>query len=409
MLDLQRLKLDHLAPSPAPLYARLQEALVAQITDGTLNPGEKLPSERSLQDELGYSRATIRQALRGLIAAGLAQAVPGSGNYVLEPPAPLLAAAQPPALLSAAALPLPVNFGGPTPLAPANGGQTVGLIVGFPSFHLYYSQLATTLNHCLAQAGWGLELAMSGDTPAGMQAALNGMLMRGVRVFSINPLPYVDMAPILDDLLSHGALVQLVGRGADYPHCDFVGVDNELLGYQGTRHLIELGHTGIAYRGVTRHATGRERLTGYTRAMLESGLRPSIYSVSYQQESIHLQPYAQYIEANDSAEDFAARVGRRELTAAFCFNDEVAAQLCDELRKQGLQVPCDCSLVSVDHMAFLPVPTPPLTTFALPGEEIGRRAAELLLRRIGGEICPPESVKLPACFIPRASTAPPPV
>ena len=48
----------------------------------------------------------------------------------------------------------------------------------------------------------------------------------------------------------------------------------------------------------------------------------------------------------------------------------------------------------------------PLTTFALPGEEIGRQAAEFLIRRLGGEQFPPQRVRVPARFIQRLSMAP---
>ena len=49
----------------------------------------------------------------------------------------------------------------------------------------------------------------------------------------------------------------------------------------------------------------------------------------------------------------------------------------------------------------------PLTTFALPGEEVGRQAAELMLRRIAGETFPPQRIHIPARFVQRLSTAPP--
>ena len=62
MLDFERIIRELQAPAAAPLHARLRGAIQAQLMDGTLQPGEMLPSERLLQEKLGISRATIRQA-----------------------------------------------------------------------------------------------------------------------------------------------------------------------------------------------------------------------------------------------------------------------------------------------------------------------------------------------------------
>ncbi|MFF0517786.1 GntR family transcriptional regulator [Actinomadura nitritigenes] len=50
-----------------------------------LEPGDALPSERRLVDELGVSRPTLRQAVDGLVAEGLLERRHGSGTYVAEP------------------------------------------------------------------------------------------------------------------------------------------------------------------------------------------------------------------------------------------------------------------------------------------------------------------------------------
>lgn len=50
--------------------------------DGTLEVGEKLPAEPELCEEFGVSRATIREAVRGLVEAGYLSRVHGSGTFV---------------------------------------------------------------------------------------------------------------------------------------------------------------------------------------------------------------------------------------------------------------------------------------------------------------------------------------
>lgn len=58
--------------------------LIDLINSGVLGPGDKLPSERELMEQLKVSRASIREALRSLGLAGLLETRPGNGTYVSE-------------------------------------------------------------------------------------------------------------------------------------------------------------------------------------------------------------------------------------------------------------------------------------------------------------------------------------
>lgn len=70
------------ASSSQPLYQQLQRALREAIEQRLLRPEDALPPERKLASELAVSRLTVRKALDGLVAEGLLQRRPGSGNFV---------------------------------------------------------------------------------------------------------------------------------------------------------------------------------------------------------------------------------------------------------------------------------------------------------------------------------------
>jgi len=55
-----------------------------QIKKGILKPGEKLPSERKLADQLGVSRASVREAIQALAFSGYLEVIQGKGTYILE-------------------------------------------------------------------------------------------------------------------------------------------------------------------------------------------------------------------------------------------------------------------------------------------------------------------------------------
>jgi GntR family transcriptional repressor for pyruvate dehydrogenase complex len=64
------------------------EIIIQQIKDqikkGILKPGEKLPSERKLADQLGVSRASVREAIQALAFSGYLEVIQGKGTYILE-------------------------------------------------------------------------------------------------------------------------------------------------------------------------------------------------------------------------------------------------------------------------------------------------------------------------------------
>jgi GntR family transcriptional repressor for pyruvate dehydrogenase complex len=55
------------------------------IDKGELSPGDKLPSERELQELFGVSRSILREALRVVEAQGLINIIQGKGAYVKKP------------------------------------------------------------------------------------------------------------------------------------------------------------------------------------------------------------------------------------------------------------------------------------------------------------------------------------
>ena len=57
--------------STTPLYESCATALNREIESGVLRPGQRLPSERSLGDALGFTRLTVRRALQVLARRGL--------------------------------------------------------------------------------------------------------------------------------------------------------------------------------------------------------------------------------------------------------------------------------------------------------------------------------------------------
>lgn len=68
---------------PRSLAHDLVDALAGRIRDGSLNAGEKLPTEAAIMEEFGVSRTVVREAISRLQAAGLVETRHGVGTFVV--------------------------------------------------------------------------------------------------------------------------------------------------------------------------------------------------------------------------------------------------------------------------------------------------------------------------------------
>ena len=66
-------------------YEEIAARMLAQIQDGELRPGDRLPPERALAEEYGVSRTAIREALRSLEMMGCVESHVGEGTFIKAP------------------------------------------------------------------------------------------------------------------------------------------------------------------------------------------------------------------------------------------------------------------------------------------------------------------------------------
>lgn len=74
-----------LAPLPRAVPQIALQAIRKLIEDGGYQPGDALPSQRDLAEQLGVSRASLREALSSLSAHGVISVQPGKGVFVQAP------------------------------------------------------------------------------------------------------------------------------------------------------------------------------------------------------------------------------------------------------------------------------------------------------------------------------------
>ena len=68
--------------NPSPIYEQIASQIKAAIMDGSLAPGEQLPSIRGLANSLRVSVITTKRAYTDLEAQGFIETVQGRGSFV---------------------------------------------------------------------------------------------------------------------------------------------------------------------------------------------------------------------------------------------------------------------------------------------------------------------------------------
>jgi LacI family transcriptional regulator len=155
-----------------------------------------------------------------------------------------------------------------------------------------------------------------------------------------------------------------------------LAIDNEAGAYRATRYLLGLGHTRIAHlAGTPGHPDAIARLAGYRRALSDAAIpeNPGLVVAGEFQEESGLSAVEQLLARGE------------QFSAIFAANDQMAYGAMLGLFNHGYRIPNDVSLVGFDDQFLSAYTLPPLTTVRQPSEEMGRAAAEGLLRLLGNE------------------------
>ncbi len=136
--------------------------------------------------------------------------------------------------------------------------------------------------------------------------------------------------------------------------------------YEATRHLLKLGHERIALlRGPARHPFSLALARGYRRALQEAGIparRERMLETAF-------HPQGGYLATE-------ALLKGPSRPTAIVTNDDMAIGALRAAQERGLRVPEDLAVVGFDDIEYAAHTTPPLTTVAVPKEEMGRLAVQ---------------------------------
>ncbi|HEY8300991.1 MAG TPA: LacI family DNA-binding transcriptional regulator [Jatrophihabitans sp.] len=272
-------------------------------------------------------------------------------------------------------------------LRPGMTSTTIALLIGNLA-NPFYAAIAKSVLDVARAAGYAVMVSSVDEDAESEKRAVRELFSR--RIAGMMLVPVRRDNGFLQRAHRSDTPIVLIDRPAQGVENDAVVIDNDRGGFLATAHLIAHGHRRIAMLVAPSYYTTGQRANGYRRALRAAGLAldPSLV-VTLEVGTVE-----------------AARVatvdllGRRDRpTAVFATTNFV----CEGTLRAMHAVGCQLAVVGFDDFRladFLPVPATVVTPDA---DELGRRATELLLRRVAGDRGPARREVVPVRLVERGS------
>ena len=333
--------------APKYKYQNLKDYLIAKIRSGGLAGSGRLDSAPQLGERFSLSRNTIRQAIQELENEGYVYRIHGKGTFIRNA--------------------TPVN------------SRKIALMIYDTAYmaHPVTGGLIRGIDETLSRNGYILDILASkrsfhdenlmrlAESYAGFLIGtyqLDELMLAELEKISL-PHLFVKNYPMNHDV--HAARI-------NFTHAGFLAAE----------HLIRTGCGNLAliYSG-DRIAISAEFKEGVYSAALEHGAR-------LRRENIFIADFSDRLAVPEICAELLRHEDRPD--GMICASDELAIALLAELKRHGVSVPGDISVIGCNNTENSTLTTPPLSTVDIPVMELGRRSADLLLRMIHGETAQPE-------------------
>jgi DNA-binding LacI/PurR family transcriptional regulator len=283
-------------------------------------------------------------------------------------------------------------------LKSGNKDKTIGIIIKDLNYP-FYTSVASGVRDYASSKGYSVIITSSENDHESEKNFSH--------LFSSKDIKGAIIAPIVEGAAEIEHLFKL--KMINYPfvlledvkgiQANVVAIDNLKAIKKAVKYLINSGHTKIVhFAGPAKSSHTYERIEGFRHAFSETT------SVFNKEMIVHIgsnpeESYTKTLEyfKDKSREDYP--------TAIVCFNDQQALGVMTALKELKIRVPDDISIVGNDDIYYAKIYPVPLTTIRAPQAEIGKKAAEILIRNIeSSTLLPTQKVVLDTELIIREST-----
>ena len=349
------------ADKTTPKYVLVEDYLRNQIKKNRIS--DRLPGERALAAELGFSYMTVRKAVENLVNEGLLYKVPTKGTFIADQK------------------------------ANKTTTRTIGYFLdsriagGLSS--PYYSMIFNAIEKQATRQGYSL-VYFSDSSDSNLQMILQKL--DGVIASS-----FLRIENLIQQMKAIVPVVAIDNSVADKTIPSVI-VDNFNAQIQSVDYLCSLGHQHIGFMtGLEDSDVGKNRYAGYKSGLIKQGIEVDpalVFRGNYT------------FGSGVSGAQYFLELEQRP-SAIICANDSMALGAISKLHQEGLEVPADMSIVGFDDIDIARQITPPLTTVSVPIDEIASCAFNMLTSLIEGRTLENRHVALEAHLVARGTSREP--
>ena len=337
-----------------PLYMIIFEELREKIITGEYPPDYQLPTEVELAAQSGVSRITSKRALIELEREGLIYRKRGSGSYVKKQET------QP----------------GPN-TGTVNANRIISMVLPYmASSELEYIKGASDY---LDSRGYYLGIHNSNWSKEKEKELLIRVPKNGSSGIILYPLSTVSNVELINAIYWNDYPIVTIDQYYEGLQVTSIVSDNFAGGYAAAKQLIDLGHERIAFISsisIEYRSSVRDRYQGYCNALKD-------HKIPINMDIVVTDFYRQVDEENSKAfyKKMVSTLLQAGVTAFQVEHDHLAVELLKNALEMGVQVPGQLSITGFDDHIITQHVEVPLTTVAQDFYEIGRKAAELIVKQ----------------------------
>jgi GntR family transcriptional regulator of arabinose operon len=333
-------------------YFELTEELRRKILNGEVKPQDKLPSENELSAAYQVSRQTVRKALQILQEEGYIYTEHGRGTFCSDL------------------------------IRHRKNSKNIAVVTTYLSDYIFPTVIQG-IDEVLTENGYSILLKNTNNSRNREAKCLEELLQKDIDGLIIEPSKsqifcrHLNLYAILDEYRIPYVFIQgTYAQMEDKPH---ILMNDRKGGFLITDYLIRRGHQNIIGIFKADDLQGQERHKGYTRALQQAGIPYDPDNVIwYYTEDRKNHPY-------EKIRRMAKERTRHPFDAVVCYNDQIAIQVLKALEEEQVACPGEVAVTGYDNSYLAATCRVPLTTIAHPQENLGRTAAELLLKLIREE------------------------
>ncbi|MCE7794825.1 LacI family transcriptional regulator [Salipaludibacillus sp. CUR1] len=264
-------------------------------------------------------------------------------------------------------------------------------LVASDTSNFFFMSIANGIEQVLKENGYNLILSNSSEDLSIEQDQ--------IKVFNSQLIDGLIIAPVdsqkhdYKENLRGNYPVVFIDRQPKELTSDTVLIDSGAGTYKAIELLISKGHRKIGFiTGPLGITTSDERLQAYKNALKNNNL-------SYDESLVKIGS-ATFDKGHSFTKELVEETGA---TAIFAANNIMTMGAVNYLQEKGIPIPDKVAIIGFDDYDWLRITSPPLSVVKQPSYEMGKKAVELLIKRINGSKDPYDVHRLPSELVVRGS------